>query len=367
MPQMPQMSQTPRLDEGATKLVTFAIPCYNSADYMDHCVTSIIAACSDAAEPVASEADFEVIIVDDGSQRDDTPAKADAWAARLPGVVRAVHQENGGHGAAVLTGLANARGMYFKVVDSDDWIDRDAGRTLLADMRRLVAAGERVDLFVTNYVYEHVADDTRTAIGYRHVLPQGRVFTWDEMGRFRIDQNLLMHALTYRTAVLRDGGVPLPRHTFYVDNIYAYVPLPRCECLYYDDVDLYRYFIGRDDQSVNEAVMTKRYRQQILITRIMVDAYHLFDDVRSEPLRRYMLGYLTMMLTISSIFAHLSEEPSSEQDLRDLWQHLREFDERMYAHARHGVLGTFSNLPGTVGRRVTTGLYHVAQKVVKFN
>lgn len=362
------------IDQGCTKLITFAIPCYNSAEYMDACVESILAACAlsddpdgSPALPAADEADFEVVVVDDGSTKDDTARRADDWALRLPGLVRAVHQENGGHGAAVLAGLEAARGMYFKVVDSDDWLDREAGRRVVASLRRLAAEGRDVDLLVSNYVYEHVEDGTRTPIDYRRVLPAGRTFTWDEIGRFRIDQNLLMHSLTYRSSVLRTGGVPLPRHTFYVDNIYAYVPLPRCKTLYYEDADLYRYFIGREDQSVNEQVMTSRYDQQLRITRIMVDAYHLYDDVPSVPLRDYMLNYLTMMMTISSVFSHLSPDPDSDENLRQLWDHLRKFDHAMYAHARHGILGIASNLPGTVGTKISTALYRIARKIVKFN
>lgn len=346
---------------GAGPLVTFAIPCYNSAAYMDRCIESILDAC-------APGDDFEVVVVDDGSQKDETPAKADEWAARLPGVVRAVHQENGGHGAAVLAGLEAARGAYFKVVDSDDRIDRDAARRLLQDMRRLEAAGERVDLYVTNYVYDHVEDGTSNTVGYRHVLPVGRVFSWDETGRFRMDQNLLMHSLTYRTQVLRDGGVPLPRHTFYVDNIYAYVPLPRCEKIYYCDADLYRYTIGRADQSVNERVMVSRYEQQLRITRIMVDAYHLYDDVASERLRDYMFGYLSVMMAISSLFGHMSDDPSSDAKVDELWEHLRQFDPRMHARVRRHFLCVATNLPGgAAGRAVTAALYRVARKVVKFN
>ena len=341
-------------------LVTFAIPCYNSAAYMDHCIQSIL----DAWAP---ETDFEIVVVDDGSQKDDTPAKADAWAERLPGTVRVVHQENGGHGAAVLAGLAAARGMYYKVVDSDDWVDRGAVRRLAGEMRRLLAAGETVDLFIANYVYEHTEDGTRNVVNYRHVLPEGRVFCWDEIGHFRLDQNLLMHALLYRTEVLRAEGVPLPRHTFYVDNIYAYVPLPRCRKLFYCDADVYRYFIGRADQSVNEKVMVSRYEQQLRITRIMMDAYHLYDDVESERLRSYMLGYFIIMMAISSLFGHMSAEPDSDAKVAELWAHLKEYDPRMYAKARHHVMGIATNLPGKVGQNITAGLYHIAQKLVKFN
>ena len=286
------------------KIVTFAIPCYNSAPYMDTCIQSILDAC-------APYEDFEIVIVDDGSQKDDTPAKADAWAAERPGVIRAVHQENGGHGAAVLAGLENARGMYYKVVDSDDWVDREAVQTMLAEVRRLLAQNVLVDLFITNYVYEHVEDSSSHVVHYRSILPRDRVFTWDEMGSFRMDQNLLMHSLMYRTEILRQGGLPLPRHTFYVDNIYAYVPLPRCKAIRYVDVDLYRYYIGREDQSVNEKVMVSRYEQQLRITRIMMESCRLYDEVESAPLPSYMQGYLTVMMAISRSFGTICARSTS--------------------------------------------------------
>ena len=43
------------------------------------------------------------------------------------------------------------------------------------------------------------------------------------------------------------------------------------------DVDFYRYFIGREDQSVNEKVMIKRLDQQIFVTKTMIDMYQLKD------------------------------------------------------------------------------------------
>ena len=89
------------------KIITFGIPCYNSADYMDKCVESILKGANYAE-------DIEIVIVDDGSFKDDTPAKADEWAAKHPGIIKAVHQENGGHGTAVLTGLSNASGTFYK-------------------------------------------------------------------------------------------------------------------------------------------------------------------------------------------------------------------------------------------------------------
>ncbi|MBR3236050.1 MAG: glycosyl transferase, partial [Atopobiaceae bacterium] len=197
--------------------------------------------------------------------------------------------------------------------------------------------------------------------------PRGKIFSWAKVGHFNMTQNLLMHALCYRTDVLRDGGVPMPPHTFYVDNIYAYVPLPRCKTIYYLDVDLYRYFIGREDQSVNEQVMIGRIDQQLRVTRIMMRAYHLYDDVDEPKLRSYMVDYFTLMMAVSSIFSKMSDDPEAMDNMNDLWEELKQFDSRMYRRARMGMVGLATNLPGEWGRKATIGIYHVAQKLVKFN
>lgn len=112
------------------KLLSIAIPSYNSQDYMEHCIESLL----------AGGEDVEIIIVDDGSV-DRTAEIADRYASQYPTIVKAVHQENGGHGEAVNAGIRNASGLYFKVVDSDDWVDGEAYRKILDVLREL--SGER--------------------------------------------------------------------------------------------------------------------------------------------------------------------------------------------------------------------------------
>lgn len=342
------------------KTITFGIPCYNSSAYMDHCIESILRGTNEAE-------DVQIVVVDDGSTKDDTAAKADAWAERYPSIITAVHQENGGHGRAVMQALAHAEGVYFKNVDSDDWVDEGAVSRLLEVLRTFIARDEQVDLVVTNYVYEHVEDNTQNIVDYRRVLPQGRVFCWDDMKRMALWQYLLMHALTYRTEVLRSCGLDLPPHTFYVDNLYAYVPLPHCKKLYYLDVDLYRYFIGRDDQSVNETVLASRIDHYWRVVRGMMRAYHIFDDIESKRLRTYMMNFITIVMAVCSVFSKISTLEGARRGQQCLWDELHEYDDRMYRHARHGVVGRATNLPGTIGRAVTLGGYRVAQKIVKFN
>lgn len=339
-----------------TKLITYAIPCYNSAEYMDACIESILA-CN-------RPDDIEIIIVDDGSTKDNTLEKAQVWESTNPGAVRAIHQENGGHGAAVMTGLENARGLYFKVVDSDDWLDNDAN---VAMLDKLASFDEPIDLMLVNYVYEHTVDNTQEVMKYTRMLPIDQLFTWDDCGHFGLTKYILMHSVIYRTQMLRDCGLTLPRHTFYVDNIFVYVPLPECKRIYYMDIDLYRYFIGREDQSVNETVMIGRIDQQLRVTRIMIDSFLLERDVKSSRLRSYMRNYLTMMMVICTVFSMMSDRPDKEQMRADIWKYLREHDHETYVKIRRSVMGVGTHLPGKAGDRVLLSAYHIAQKVFKFN
>ncbi|MDO4503103.1 MAG: glycosyltransferase family 2 protein [Coriobacteriia bacterium] len=340
-----------------TKTISFAVPCYNSAAYMDKCIESLLA-CGE---------DIEILIVNDGSTKDNTAEKADEWEARYPGIIRALHKENGGHGSAVNMGLANASGRYFKVVDSDDWLDPEAMERVMSYLRPQCELQYPTDLVIANYVYEKVHEGTRTVMNYKNVFPQGVEFTWADTKHFNPSQYLLMHSVIYRTEMLRDMGLQLPEHCFYVDNIFVYVPLTKVRTMYYLNVDMYRYFIGREDQSVNEKVMMGRMDQQLRVTRTMIDSVKLPEDASTKQLRVYMESYLAMMMSICSIFLRMQHTPEAEEKRQGIWQYLKDRDEALYKRIRHNVVCMGVNLPTELGRRVSLGGYRVAQKIFKFN
>ena len=340
-----------------TPVITYTVPCYNSAEYMDHCISSLL----------TGSDDIEIIIVNDGSS-DDTAAKADDWASKHPGIIKVIHQENKGHGGAVMAGLRAASGVYHRVVDSDDWLDRDAANLLLSKLRRFVASGSPVDLVITNYVYEHTTTGTQKVIRYRGMMPQNRVFTWNELGWFGPGQNIIMHAATYRTQILRDSGVDMPLHTFYVDNVYVYTPLPLVQTLYYLPVDLYRYFIGRDDQSVNESVQVSRLDHQMRVTRILVEAHKLPEGAGNRKLAHYMESFLGLIVSASSIFCLLEGTQRGLDERRKMWEHIDSVDpdlKKVLGLHQWMVLG--SNLPTALGRKLTISIYRIAKKLYKFS
>ena len=230
---------------------------------------------------------------------------AKKYEEQYPGIVKAVHQENGGHGQAVNTGLANATGVFFKVVDSDDWVDIKSYRKILTKLKEFVEKDDLPDMVIANYVYEKVGAKRKKVIHYENALPVDKMFGWDDMGHFKVDQYILMHSVIYRTQLIKDCGLELPKHTFYVDNVFVFEPLPYVKKMYYINTNFYRYFIGRDDQSVNEKVMISRIDQQLRVTRRLIDSY-LSEKPENEKCRKYMRTYLRIMMEVSSIFLIIS-------------------------------------------------------------
>ena len=309
--------------------------------------------------------DVEIIIVDDGS-KDGTAAIADRYAAEYPTIIKAVHQENGGHGEAVNAGLRNATGLYFKVVDSDDWLDEENYPKVLAKLAELVHQGKAPDMMICNYIYDKQGVKHKKAVSYASAFPQDEVFTWRDVKHFRLGQYILMHSVIYRTHMLKECGLELPKHTFYVDNIFVYQPLPHVKSMYYLDVNFYRYFIGRDDQSVNEKVMISRIDQQILVTKLMLGYYDV-TKIKNPKLRHYMVRYLEIMMTVTSILAIRSETEENLKKKKELWQYLKQQNFTLYMRLRWGFLGQGVNLPGKGGRKVSIACYKISQKFYGFN
>lgn len=339
------------------KLITFAVPCYNSESYMKKCINSLLKAGNKA----------EIIIVDDGST-DKTAAIADNYAVEYPKIIRVVHQENGGHGEAVNTGLKNAEGKYFKVVDSDDWLDEEALLTVIEKLEEIEEKYINLDMFIANYVYEKVSDGTSRRMTYKSILPVDEFFSWEDIGKFSPPNYILMHSVIYKTEILRTSKLQLPKHTFYVDNIFVYQPLPYVKTMYYMDIDLYRYYIGRADQSVNEQNMIKRIDQQILVTKTMIQLYDVSEIIeRNEKLGKYMLHYLSMMMAICFIFLTIDETEESLEKIKELKIFLREKMPNLYNRIIHRSIAFFSNIPTHQGRKAVVGVYHVLRKIYKFN
>lgn len=337
------------------KILTVVIPCYNSAAYMQKAIDSLL---------IESE-DLEILIIDDGSM-DNTAKIADEYAKKYPNIIQAIHKENGGHGDAINTGLRYSTGMYFKVLDSDDWFDKDSLKKVLSTLKSMIESFKSVDMFIANYVYENMNIHKSKSINYKNAMPEGKIFTWSDLGHLRSSQNILMHSVIYRTEVLKNCNLDLPKHTFYVDNIFVYKPLPYVKTMYYINVDLYRYFIGREDQSVNEQVMIKRIDQQIKITKIIIDCYNPML-IECKKLRKYMIKYLIMMMTVSTVLLLRDNTEESLNKKKELWNYLYLKNKVLYRQVNKYFLGICMKLKGFLGRKLILAGYSISRKVFGFN
>lgn len=332
------------------KYISFVVPCYNSEDYMEHCIETLL----------IGKDDVEIIIVDDGS-KDNTGKIADDYQKKYPNIVKVVHQKNGGHGEGINTGLKHATGKYFKVVDSDDWVDKKAYKTLLKKIKNIDS-----DLIVMNYVYSYTDGRNDQTISFKNVFRDDEEITWSETGRFKLTQYLSLHSMMYKKSILDECNIKLPKHVFYEDNLFIYWPLPKTKTIYYLDLDFYRYFIGRADQSVQEPQMKKYSSHQVTVSKEVCNKYDL-TTIEDKKLRRIMQRECTLLMTLGVLFSRICMSEEGEKQYKELWDSVKEGNPKLYKKIRHFSMAGGVSIPGKFGRMIAIGGFRVAHKLVKFN
>lgn len=338
-------------------ILTIVVPAYNAENYLRR-----------ALEPLREVEGVEVLVVDDGS-KDRTAFIAQEYVRHSPERYRLVRQRNLGHGGAINTGVAHAAGTYLKVLDADDWLDPSALDVVIGHLRGLEPSGG-VDALFTDYVHERLGKSTKP-MRFSSVFPVGERFGWDDVDRFSRRQVLMMHAITYRTDLLRASQLRLPENTFYVDNLFVMIPLRFVRQMSYVPVDLYRYFIGRVDQSVNPSVMLRRADQQLRVNRLALRAVPTDADIASGTVPRGLHDTLVRYFeAVTAVTAATLARGGTSNHLAardELWQLIRTENPYLYARMRRSLMAAGANLPGAAGRKVTSLAYHVARRVVGFS
>lgn len=332
------------------KDISFVVPCYNSEGYMKKCIDSLL----------IGKEQVEIIIIDDGST-DKTGKIADQYHKKYPETVKVIYQENGGHGEGINTGLKHATGKYFKVVDSDDWLDEKAYKKLLKEIKHI-----DTDLVVCNYVYTYTDGRSDQVISFANVYDENKVLTWDDIHRFKLTQYPSLHSMMYKKSVLDKSNIDLPKHVFYEDNLFIYLPLVNTETIYYLDLDLYRYYIGRSDQSVQESQMIKRSSHQVLVSERVCTAYDL-TTIKNKKLRKLMRRECIFLMTIGVVFSRIAYTKEGEKQYKDLWKKVKEENPKLYYSIRYCTMATWVSFPTKVGRLLTMIGYRLAHKLVNFN
>lgn len=264
------------------KVLTILVPVYNTEKYIRRCLDSLLV-------PEVLES-IEVLVVNDGS-KDRSPKIAQEYAEAFPETVVLVNKENGGHGSTINTGIERAKGKYFRVLDSDDWFNT---AEFVEYVERL--KNEDADLVVTDYRKEHTYNSESEYFEYKD-LEDGRCYRLDDIDlKILNGEYFVMATSAYKTEILRKSGLKLLENTFYVDMQYNVVPITRVETFVYYRLDIYRYFIGRKEQSMNMDNFVRNQEHHKKMIKWLIEYYTAISSKLSPNKREYIEIILTYTL-----------------------------------------------------------------------
>ena len=256
------------------KILTIIVPVYNTEKYIQRCLDSL--------DNKDINSKIEVLIVSDGS-KDKSIEIARKYSKRVPDTFKIIEKENGGHGSTINKGLELATGKYFRVLDSDDWVDSENFVKFVQKLEK-----QDADLVVTDYSKEFVYEGHSEKLVYKNLKPNV-VYDFDEFDLEILNgEYFVMATSTYKTEILRKSNLKLMEKTFYVDMQYNIIPILEVKSFVYFDLDIYRYFIGRKDQSVNTASFVKNNLNHDKVIKSMIDYYVKIDNNFSKNKREYI-------------------------------------------------------------------------------
>lgn len=244
----------------SVKIMTVCVPCYNGGKTLKRCLDSVLA--------IENPLVLDVIIVDDGST-DNSAEIAQRFVERFPGTVRLIRKPNGGHGSGINTGIANAAGMYFRVIDADDWVDSFSFSSELLYLQ--THCNNPVDICYSDYRLV----DSKTGVGTpwvnRMKVAYGKVYDFNQL-----DESLVyftMHGSAFRTEILRKSALKCREHCYYTDSEYILKPIPYVKKVVFLKKPVYRYWVGQEGQSVSPASFVLHYEDHFTILRTLIDYY----------------------------------------------------------------------------------------------
>lgn len=239
-------------------LLTIAMPSYNVEAYLRRGLSSLADARLDGL--------VEVLVVNDGST-DATARIAGEYVSKFPHIFRLINKENGGHGSAVNSGIAQARGKFFRVVDGDDWVNTE-GLLRVLDVLRLNEADIVVD--------ERCDVDMKTKAETLRALPAefqaGKVVEFEDVCENpACEDYFTIHTMNVRTSLLHENNVRLHEGIFYVDLQYCVLCTAAAHKVEFAPCQVYYYLLGNAAQSVSYANYVKRYAHHEAMVRDVVE------------------------------------------------------------------------------------------------
>ena len=282
----------PEIDASSDKkILTVCIPSYNAQVFLDRCIYSLI---NHDMAPF-----MEVLVVNDGSS-DFTPMIGAEYEKRYPGIVRVINKENGGHGSTINVAIKQAKGKYFKNVDSDDWVDSKN----LAGLIKYLFDCDDLDAISSDYDEVDLMTGEETPMRAGKSIEYGRVYNFTEINPD--DAYFTIHSITFKTDILKKMSMELQHHTFFVDCEYILFPVPYIHRFTFLKPSVYKYSRGNPEQSVDIVNMVKRYDHHDRVVKRCIEYGENADMDRGQKayydatLRRFLWTHFALSTVYDS-------------------------------------------------------------------
>ena len=294
-------------------VLSIAIPAYNVESYIEKCLFTILAQ--------RNAGKIEVLVVNDGSS-DKTSELAKEYQKMFPGIVRVIDQVNGGHGAAINTGIKNATGTYFRLIDGDDWVDSE---NLAKQIDRL--KNEDADIVLTLGQYEYSSKDEMVNIIEYNSLHDDILYQFDDLiypGYGFASYGPMLPTSTYRLEKLKTADFKISEKKPYVDMEFNTFSLAKIETLKFYNLDIYRYLIGREGQTVSKNFWKSKYKdhEEIIFN---IAEYMTNTNKLSEAKKKYVSDNILCALIDTQVFMFGTLKKFSE--LNDFLTRLKKYKE----------------------------------------
>lgn len=218
------------------KILSISVAAYNVEQFLEKTLSSLI--CDEQTLDA-----LDIIIVNDGS-KDGTSCVAERYVQQYPGSFRLIEKENGGYGSTLNTSVSLAEGVYFKMLDGDDWYDGDE---LIRLVELLRTATE--DIILSPYCRVYEGTQTVEVIE-RHGMKEGDTY-FIERGWEKWLEEVHAAEMTVRTELLKNRPFQITERCAFTDDEYVFAAILNGKTYKKVPYVVYQYRIGVEGQTVS--------------------------------------------------------------------------------------------------------------------
>lgn len=281
------------------KLLSIIIPSYNMEALLGRCINSLLP---------GKIKNIEVIIVNDGS-KDRTLEIAKNYYKEYPDVIIVIDKPNGNYGSCINEGLKIATGRYVKILDADDWFDKSAFEEFVTRLENTNS-----DLVLTDFNYV-LADKKKKLKTFNFSEDNYQLEPFQDSSFWEME----MHAITYKTRLLRDNNYYQTEGISYTDQEWVFFPMQYVNSISYFKLKVYQYFLGREGQTMDPKFENKKIHNKTIVLKSMIIFYKNFDKYNLKEKSAYFeYRFYSFLRSIYKNYILLQENDDKQIELREL-------------------------------------------------